>query len=113
MPGRRPTELSLPTPGSCRWMTTTRYRPCLSAEEIDHYPSSYRQRTEGCDHRENGAMSDKIEPLPDASLRDRVRTGIDTGIAALPYVGGPLEVLVEAVLVPSITKRREAWLRKL
>ena len=54
-------------------------------------------------------MSDEIEPFPQPKLRDRVRVGMDAGLAAIPYAGGSLQVLVEAVIVPSITKRRESW----
>lgn len=58
-------------------------------------------------------MGDAIESFPESQLRDHVRTGIDAGLAAVPVVGGPVQVLVDAVLVPSIDRRREAWLRKL
>lgn len=58
-------------------------------------------------------MTDDLEPFPEATLRDHVRTGVDTGVAAIPVLGGSLQTLAEAVIAPSLTKRREAWLRKL
>lgn len=58
-------------------------------------------------------MGEAIDPLPEPAFRDHVRTGVDAGVAAVPVVGGPAQVLIDAVLIPSIDKRREAWLRKL
>jgi hypothetical protein len=56
---------------------------------------------------------EEIEPFPEPQLRDRVREGFDVGTAALPIVGGPLQLLGQVVLAPSLTRRREAWLRQL
>ncbi|HSI93373.1 MAG TPA: hypothetical protein VK925_07715 [Jiangellaceae bacterium] len=58
-------------------------------------------------------MTGELEPPPAPSLRDHVRTGIDVAVAAIPGVGGPLQVLLDAVLLPSLDKRRNAWLMKL
>lgn len=58
-------------------------------------------------------MSEQIEPFPRPELRDYARAGADAGIAAIPLVGGSLEVLASVVLAPSLTKRRDAWLEKL
>ncbi len=54
-----------------------------------------------------------IEPYPQRGLSDYVRTGMDAGIAAIPLVGGSLQVLANTVIVPSLVKRQEAWLVKL
>ncbi len=53
-----------------------------------------------------------IERYPQPELRDRVRTGADFGIALIPGVGGALQVLVDAVMMPSLAKRRDVWLGK-
>lgn len=58
-------------------------------------------------------VGDEVEPYPQASFADHVRVGVDAGVAAIPIVGGSVQVLAEAVMVPSLTKRRETWLIKL
>lgn len=58
-------------------------------------------------------MPGELERYPKPSLRDHARTGFDVAIAGIPGIGGSLQVLVEAVLTPSLTKRRERWLNKL
>lgn len=57
-------------------------------------------------------MADQIEPYPSASTRDHLRTVMDAGVAAVPVVGGSLQVLIDAVIAPSLEKRRDAWFRK-
>jgi hypothetical protein len=56
---------------------------------------------------------DELEPYPEAGVREYARAGIEAGIAAVPVVGGPLEVLVDAVLAPSLAKRRDRWFQTL
>lgn len=56
---------------------------------------------------------DKLKPLPTPELRDRVRTGFDAAVAAIPGVGGSLVILVDSVIAPSISRRRDAWLQTL
>lgn len=58
-------------------------------------------------------MADELEPYPEAGLRDYARSGVEAGIAAIPVIGGSLQVLADVVIAPSLTKRRDAWLRKL
>lgn len=58
-------------------------------------------------------MTDELEPYPEAELRDYARAGVQAGIAAIPVVGGPIQTLAEVVIAPSLTKRRENWMRKL
>ena len=57
-------------------------------------------------------MADQIEPYPSASTRDHLRTVLDAGIATVPVVGGSLQVLIDAVIAPSLERRRDAWFRK-
>jgi hypothetical protein len=54
-----------------------------------------------------------LEPYPTKNLADYARTGAEAAVAAIPIVGGPLEVLVDAVLTPSLDRRRERWMHKL
>lgn len=63
--------------------------------------------------RDDGDVPGELERYPEPSLRDHARTGFDVAVAGIPGVGGSLQVLVEAVLTPSLTKRRERWLKKL
>lgn len=58
-------------------------------------------------------MSGDLEPYPEAGLRDYARSGVEAGIAAIPVIGGSLQVLADVVIAPSLTKRRDVWLRKL
>jgi hypothetical protein len=58
-------------------------------------------------------MTEELEPLPEATLRDYARAGLDAGIAAVPIVGGPLQVLLDSVLAPSLDRRRSQWLEHL
>lgn len=58
-------------------------------------------------------MPDELELYPEATFRDYARTGVDAGIAAIPVIGGSLQTLADVVIAPSLTKRRDAWLRKL
>jgi hypothetical protein len=58
-------------------------------------------------------MAESLEPFPDAELRDRVRTAVEIGLSAVPVLGSPLQLFVEAVLVPAVEKRRDRWLEKL
>jgi len=61
----------------------------------------------------NGGVPDELELYPEATFRDYARTGVDAGIAAIPVIGGSLQTLADVVIAPSLTKRRDAWLRKL
>lgn len=58
-------------------------------------------------------MSDELGPPPQRDWRDNVRVGADAAIAAVPVIGGSLQVLVDAVLAPSLEKRRDEWMRRL
>lgn len=58
-------------------------------------------------------MDDQLDKYPTPELRDHVRTGVTAGVAAIPYVGGSVQILADAVIVPSLTKRRDRWLTKL
>jgi hypothetical protein len=63
--------------------------------------------------RDDGGVPEELERYPGPSLRDHARTGFDAAIVSIPGIGGSLQVLIEAVLTPSLTKRRDRWLRKL
>lgn len=58
-------------------------------------------------------MPEELEPYPEATVRDYARAGVDAGIAAIPVIGGSLQVLADVVIAPSLMKRRDVWLRKL
>jgi hypothetical protein len=58
-------------------------------------------------------MGEELEPYPETGFRDYARAGADAGIAAIPVIGGSLQVLAESVIAPSLTKRRDTWFRKL
>lgn len=58
-------------------------------------------------------MSGQLEPYPEPELRDHARVGVDAAIEAIPGIGGSLHVLVDVVIAPSLTKRRDRWFRKL
>lgn len=53
-------------------------------------------------------MSD-IEPYPEAQRRDRARVVVDAAISAVPIVGGPIQTLVDALVAPKLSKRRDEW----
>jgi hypothetical protein len=55
----------------------------------------------------------KPGPPPSIGWRDRGRDATDAAIAAVPFVGGSLQILFDDVLQPSLEKRRQAWFRKL
>jgi hypothetical protein len=52
------------------------------------------------------------EPYPEPKLRDHLRVGADAAIAAFP-LGGSVVTLLDAVIAPSLAKRRDSWLRML
>lgn len=58
-------------------------------------------------------MGKELEAYPEPVFRDYVRTGIETGVAAIPVVGGSIQVLAEVVLAPALTKRRDRWFKQL
>lgn len=58
-------------------------------------------------------VPEELEPYPERQFRDHIRVGVDAGVAAIPVVGGSLQVLADAVIAPSLSKRRDAWLHKL
>ncbi|NTW40829.1 MAG: hypothetical protein HGA44_13265 [Cellulomonadaceae bacterium] len=60
-------------------------------------------------------MSDAKEPgpYPQARVSDHVRTGLDAAVAAIPVVGGSATVLLNAVVAPSLQRRREAWFERM
>jgi hypothetical protein len=51
-----------------------------------------------------------LPPLPEGGWRDRGRDVADAAIAAVPFVGGSLQILIEDVITPSLEKRKQAWL---
>jgi hypothetical protein len=55
--------------------------------------------------REGGS----IEPYPEASIQDYGRSGVDAALAAIPVVGGSLQVLIDLVIAPSLAQRRDRW----
>ncbi len=58
-------------------------------------------------------MAGDLDEYPEPTLKDHTRTGIDAALSAVPGIGGSLQVLVDAVITPSIDKRRDAWFRQL
>lgn len=66
------------------------------------------------DDEDDAEVADgELVPYPEARLRDYGRAGMDAGIAAIPVVGGTLQVLVDTVLAPSLSKRRDKWFAEL
>jgi hypothetical protein len=65
------------------------------------------------DEQEAGGTSGELIPYPEATIRDYGRAGLDAGLAAIPVVGGSLQVLVDTVLAPSLSKRRDRWIQEL
>jgi hypothetical protein len=57
--------------------------------------------------------SGALEQYPSAEVRDRIREGVDAVIAAIPGVGGSLQILFDSVIQPSLHKRQEEWLVRL
>jgi hypothetical protein len=53
----------------------------------------------------------EMEPYPEPRSRDYLRGVVDAGVSAVPVIGSPIEILMNTVIAPSITKRRDAWLR--
>lgn len=51
-----------------------------------------------------------MPPPPEVGWRDRGRDVTDALIAAVPFIGGSLQILLDDVLTPSLQKRRQAWL---
>jgi len=58
-------------------------------------------------------MARRKEKLPRPTSGDAVHTIAKAGISAIPVVGGPAAELFATVIVPPLTKRREAWLQSL
>ena len=58
-------------------------------------------------------MTSEMPPFPTSELRDLARSGFEMGVAAVPIVGGPIQVLFDAVMVPSLVKRRDNWFDQL
>jgi len=54
-----------------------------------------------------------IDQRPQAGARDRVRLAVDVGIAAVPIVGGPVQLLASKVIQPHLQKRHDEWLDRL
>jgi hypothetical protein len=54
----------------------------------------------------DGELPREIEPYPEATLRDLARDGVDAGITAIPVVGGPLQILFDAVITLSCCGER-------
>jgi hypothetical protein len=55
------------------------------------------------------SLPDKPEP----TVRDRARTAGNAAVAAIPFVGGPAGILLDAVIRPGYEKRLDAWLEQL
>jgi hypothetical protein len=53
------------------------------------------------------------EKLPKATVGDAAHTIAKAGISAIPVIGGPATELFSTVIIPPLTKRREAWLQSL
>jgi hypothetical protein len=46
-------------------------------------------------------------------MRDHARAGFDIALAAVPTVGGPAQMFLEALFAPAIQKRRDRWFARL
>jgi hypothetical protein len=58
-------------------------------------------------------MTEPLEPYPERSAMDEARVGMNAGIASIPLLGGPLQILVDGILAPAFDRRRDRWLRVL
>lgn len=58
-------------------------------------------------------MTQKEKKLPEAIPGDTAHTIAKAGLSAIPVVGGPVAELFEKLIIPPLTKRREAWLQSL
>lgn len=56
---------------------------------------------------------ESIREYPERTLRDGARTGLDMAVAAIPVVGGPVSILIDAVIAPGLEKRRREWFNHL
>src|ERR1022692_3541497 len=58
-------------------------------------------------------MTEPLEPYPERSAMDAARVGMDAGLAAIPLVGGSVQILVDGILGPAFDRRRGRWFREL
>ena len=58
-------------------------------------------------------MTQEKEGTPKATSGDTAHTLAKAGLSAIPIVGGPVAELFAKLIVPPLTKRREAWLQSL
>lgn len=58
-------------------------------------------------------MAKQRKKLPKSTSADALHTLTKAGLSAIPVVGGPVAELFANVIVPSLTRRREAWLQSL
>lgn len=58
-------------------------------------------------------MTGSLEPLPQTRWQDHAYTATSAAVSAVPFIGGPAQVLFEAVLVPGVERRRVKWLQEL
>jgi len=56
-------------------------------------------------------MTKREKILPTTSTGDHLHAVAKAGLAAVPILGGPAAELFTQVIVPPLTKRREAWLQ--
>ena len=58
-------------------------------------------------------MAKRRDKLPKATAGDAAHTIAKAGLSAIPVIGGPAAELFSTVIIPPLTRRREAWLQSL
>lgn len=56
-------------------------------------------------------MTKRKKELPALSTDDKVHASVKAGLSAIPVIGGPAAEIFTQVIVPPLTKRRDAWLQ--
>jgi hypothetical protein len=54
-------------------------------------------------------MATEVEPYPEEHARDKGRAVVDAAVAVVPIVGGAAETLLDALVTPKVTQRRDTW----
>lgn len=61
----------------------------------------------------NKLFASRAERYPEPDGNDAVQAIARAGIAAIPFIGGPLNELLSLVLAPAVTRWRDDWLKDL
>lgn len=58
-------------------------------------------------------MTKQKSPVPTTSVGDRGYAVVKAAVSSVPWIGGPLAELFQAVVTPPIDKRRQAWMEQI